>query len=91
MKVVIYTNYGGFCVPEELWEEVGCNSHNNCGQEWTIDRTDKRLIEAIEARACNNCGEWKDFKVVTIPDDVEYTIKEYDGMEHIAEVHRTWR
>jgi len=87
MKVVIYTNYGGFCVPEELWEEVGCDKH----QAWTIDRTDKRLIKAIEARACDNCGEYKNLTVVTIPDDVEYTIKEYDGMEHIAEVHRTWR
>jgi hypothetical protein len=30
-------------------------------------------------------------EIVEIPDDVEYTIEEYDGLEHIAEKHRTWR
>jgi len=29
--------------------------------------------------------------IVEIPDDVEYTIEEYDGNEHVAEAHRTWR
>jgi hypothetical protein len=30
-------------------------------------------------------------KVVEIPDGVEWELNDYDGMEHIAEVHRTWR
>jgi hypothetical protein len=29
--------------------------------------------------------------VVTIPDDVAWTIEEYDGNEWVAEVHRTWK
>jgi hypothetical protein len=28
--------------------------------------------------------------VIEIPDDVEWIIVDYDGMEHIAEKHRTW-
>jgi len=28
--------------------------------------------------------------VLEIPDDVEFTIEDYDGSEHIAETHRTW-
>jgi hypothetical protein len=28
--------------------------------------------------------------VVEIPDDVNWQVEEYDGMEHIAEKHRTW-
>ena len=27
---------------------------------------------------------------VSIPDDVEWQIEEYDGMEWVAEAHRTW-
>ena len=26
-----------------------------------------------------------------IPDDVEWYVEEYDGIEWVAEVHRTWR
>jgi hypothetical protein len=35
-------------------------------------------------------GSYARLKVVEIPDDVEWTIKEYDGDEWIAEKHRTW-
>jgi len=31
-----------------------------------------------------------DIAIVEIPDDVEWYIHEYDGMEHVAEKHRTW-
>jgi hypothetical protein len=31
-----------------------------------------------------------ELEVVEIPDDVEWIIVDYDGMEHIAEKHRTW-
>lgn len=30
-------------------------------------------------------------RVVEIPDDVNWYIENYDGLEHVAEVHRTWR
>jgi len=29
-------------------------------------------------------------KIVDIPDGVEWEIEEYDGMEWVAEKHRTW-
>ena len=29
-------------------------------------------------------------KIVEIPADVEWQIQEYDGMEWVAEKHRTW-
>ena len=31
-----------------------------------------------------------DLKIIEIPDDVEYTIKEHAGREWVAEKHRTW-
>jgi len=35
-------------------------------------------------------GKYSHLKVVEIPDDVQYTIEEYDGVEWVAEHHRTW-
>ena len=35
-------------------------------------------------------GAYAELKVVGIPDDVQWEIEEYDGWEHVAEVHRTW-
>ena len=53
-------------------------------------RTDPDLIEAIEllGNAANSIVS--NLKVVEVPDGVGITIEEYDGFEHIAEVHRTW-
>ena len=35
-------------------------------------------------------GAFSDLKVVEIPDGIRWYIDEYDGMEHVAERHRTW-
>lgn len=32
-----------------------------------------------------------EIKIVDVPDDVDWTIADYDGAEWVAEKHRTWR
>lgn len=54
------------------------------------DRTDKLLIQVIEELGRDANGGCAELKIVEIPDGVEYEICEYDGNEHIAEMHRTW-
>ena len=53
-------------------------------------RDDKILIEVIEElgtkKASQKLGE---IKIVEIPDDVDFQINDYDGMESIHEKHRT--
>jgi hypothetical protein len=55
------------------------------------DRSDPKLIQVIEElgseKASGSCAK---IALVEIPDDVEFTIEEYDGLEHVAEKHRTW-
>lgn len=54
------------------------------------DRTSNYLIEAVEElgeRANNMCSE---LKVIEIPDDINYYINDYDGMETVEETHRSW-
>lgn len=56
-----------------------------------ILRDDPALVQVVEemGRAAN--GDCARLEVVEIPDDVAWQIKEYDGNEHVAECHRTWR
>ncbi len=56
-----------------------------------VDREDPVLIEAIKSLGTERAsGRFAKLKIVRIPEDVKYTIEEYDGAEWIAEVHRTW-
>lgn len=93
MKIVINTQYGGFCVkdcmkkhfPELRWEFEGQISWNRSHESL---RTSQIIIDAIESG--QDVGDNCKLKVVEIPDGIEYTIEEYDGVEWIAEKHRTW-
>ena len=55
------------------------------------DRSNTQLIETVEELGCKeSSGAHAELKIVEIPDDVEYTIDEYDGIESIHEAHRSW-
>lgn len=54
------------------------------------NRADPLLIQVVEELKEVANGRCADLKIVEIPDGVEWEIDEYDGMEHVAEKHRTW-
>lgn len=58
--------------------------------DFYIARDDPVLVAMVEEGDQNWVGQHASLKVVTIPDDVTWQIEEYDGMEWVAEVHRTW-
>lgn len=55
-----------------------------------IERTDPDLIKTIEKLKKRANGPCAELAIVEIPNDIEYTIEEYDGTERIAEKHNTW-
>jgi len=55
-----------------------------------IERTDPNLIKVIKELGKEANSQFSNLQIIDIPDDVEWEIKEYDGMEWIAEKHRTW-
>jgi hypothetical protein len=55
-----------------------------------FEREDPTLIQVIEEMGAAANGPCANLGVIEIPEDVQYVIEEYDGFEHIAEVHRTW-
>lgn len=54
-------------------------------------RSDPALVRVVEEMGDKANGECASLAVVTIPDDVTFEIEEYDGIEWVAEEHRTWR
>lgn len=91
--------------PEEVagsqndWHEMTMEERRASSKRWDkirlsylgIPRNDPHLVQVVEelGREANN--QFAKLKVVEIPDDVDFQIEDYDGSEHIAEVHRTWR
>ena len=55
-----------------------------------IERTDPALVQVVEEMGEKANSRFSQLVVVDIPDDVEWTLEEYDGNEWIAEKHRTW-
>ncbi len=53
-------------------------------------RSNPQLVEVVEELGSRANGLCANLKIVEIPDDVDCVIKEYDGDEWVAEVHRTW-
>lgn len=56
---------------------------------WT-DRTDPDLVATVEELGDAANGSHAKLAVVEIPDGTEYEIGEYDGIETVHEVHRSW-
>jgi len=54
-------------------------------------RNDPDLIAVIEELGDAANGWAAEINIVEIPDDVQWHIGEYDGIEWVAEDHRTWR
>jgi len=55
-----------------------------------ISRDDALLIEVIEELGDKASADLGEIRITEIPDGVDWYIEEYDGMEHVAEQHRTW-
>jgi len=54
-------------------------------------RTNKDFIKVVNKLGEASYGSCAKLKIIDIPIDVKYSIEEYDGIEWIAEVHRTWK
>lgn len=93
MKVVINDCHGGFGLSDAAFDEYkirkGITDPNFYWYD--IPRDCPVLIDMVEEQGTAINSFAAELKVVEIPDDVDWYIQEYDGMEHVAERHRTWR
>jgi hypothetical protein len=75
-------------------EEFRIHGHKYWGFLSTIEknklRTHPLLIKVVEELGNEASGELSELKIIEIPDDIEYEIEEYDGIEWVSEKHRRW-
>jgi arginine/lysine/ornithine decarboxylase len=69
---------------------AGNEEHYLSDYEFYNDRSDPDLIAVIEEMGELANGWAAEIAIIEIPDDVKWHIHEYDGIEHVAEDHRTW-
>jgi hypothetical protein len=60
-------------------------------REFYENRADADLIAVIEQLGEAASGNYSNIKIVDIPDNIDWHIVEYEGLEHVAEAHRTWQ
>jgi hypothetical protein len=56
-----------------------------------IERDDPYLVSVVKQLGKKASGRFAELEIVEIPEDVNWMIEEYDGLEWVAEKHRTWR
>lgn len=101
-KIVINCKHGGFSLSREAMDFIIKEKNIDPGKwnenfhyyenfdTFDLKRDDSTLIAAVEHLGSTANGRFAQLKIVEIPNDVKWQIEEYDGLEWIAEVHRTW-
>ena len=91
-KIVINACHGGFGLSELASNHYRALAGIPLSEyRWEIARDDPHLVQTVEQLGELADTRYSELKVVEVPDDVEWLIAEYDGWEHVAERHRTWR
>jgi len=74
------------------WKFKGdSNIEQRYWEVWSNTDRENPLLIAVIKKLGAKANSWASkLKIVKIPADVDYTIEEYDGMEWIAEEHKTW-
>ncbi len=92
--VVINRCYGEFGL-SQVARELLAQEKNISMEEFNIfdiNRDDKDLVAVVRELGAEANSRHSNLKVVEIPEDVQWYIDEYDGMEAVHEFHipRSW-
>ena len=92
-RIVINDCYGGFGLSDKAtkrYKELA-GIEDPEFYDRSIPRDDPYLVKIVREMGSAANGRCANLKIVEVPADVNWIIEEYDGVEWVAEVHRTWR
>ena len=55
-----------------------------------LERNDPFLVQVVEELGDDASDSLANLKIVEVPDGIEWEIHDYDGMESVQEIHRSW-
>lgn len=91
-RIVINDCYGGFGLSESAIQRyrdlAGITDPTFYDRD--IPRDDPYLVQIVRELSTASFGAHAKLKIVEVPGDVDWEIAEYDGVEWVAEKHRTW-
>lgn len=65
-------------------------SDDNMISDYNMKRNDPDLVQVVEELGDDASDRHAALAIAEIPEDVSWEIEEYDGLEWVAESHRTW-
>lgn len=92
-KIVINKCHGGFGLSDAAmrrYAEIKNIEDVNTIHIYDIRRDDPALVQVVEELGEKSSDRHASLHVAEIPEGVSWLIEEYDGLEHVAERHRTW-
>jgi hypothetical protein len=81
---------GFYAVNQDLGEKTDKIPDKSYIASWDMERNDPDLVAVVEELGDLASGQCSNLKVVEIPDDIQWEISDYDGMERVEECHRSW-
>ena len=101
MKIVLNKCYGGFSLTKAVFAELGLDyddfgyldndDFNIVSDNYLAYRAEPKLIAAIEKIGLkDSTGVLASLEIVNIPDDIDWFIDEYNGIETVHEEHQSW-
>ena len=91
-RIVVNKKFGGFSLSDYAVlllerEGIDCQRGRRDDNEF---RTDPKVIEVVEKLGQKANGSAAALVVVDVPDDVQWYIDGFDGVETVREHHRMW-
>lgn len=90
MEIIINACFGGFGLSELALNKYRLLSGNSDICDYDISRTDPILIGIVKELGESANGGYAELRIIEVPDDIDWEIEEYDGIERVVEVHRYW-
>jgi len=90
-EIVINNCFGGFRMSEEAekrFKEIAGYAVDFGGKD--LERDDPALVQVVKELGNEANTFVSNLEIVEVPDDVNWFIEKDDGLEWVAEEHRTW-